>query len=152
MPTFEAAEAAKDDPLRLPIPGRDGRVITFEIPVLSAQGLVDLSMIERAVRKTFIGLGDTVPAEEISKLDSMTNLEYVQLVLSAGTYGLMVDAGIDARMLTAACLTAQAWHTRGTQAAFDTWQRLAVHPGADDDPKAPKMKSGGGNMNPKTGS
>jgi len=153
VPTFEAAEQAKDDPLRLPIPGADGIVRTYEIPVLDAAGLIELSQLERSVRLITVGLGDRVPDAEVAKLDAMTQRQHVDLVLSVDTVTRMLADRINQRMFTAAAVTAQTWHTRGTQAAFDVWERLAVHPGADDDPKAKSpAPNGGGNMNPKTAS
>lgn len=152
MPTFEAAEQAKDDPLRLPIPGADGIVRTYEIPVLDAAGLIELSQLERTIRMMTVGLGDRVPDEEVAKLDRMTQRQHVDLVLSFGTVERMIADRIDQRMLTAAAITAQTWHTKGTQAAFDQWQRLAVHPGSEDDADPKLAKSGGGNMSPMTAS
>ena len=152
MPTFEAAEQAKDDPLRLPIPGADGIVRTYEIPVLDAAGLIELSQLERTIRMMTVGLGDQIQPEEVAKLDRMTQRQHVELVLSAKTADLMIRDRIDSRMFTAAAITAQTWHTRGPQAAFDVWQRLAVHPGTDVDPKATMTRSGGGNTKPMMGS
>jgi hypothetical protein len=155
MPTFEAAEQAKDDPLRLPIPGADGLVRTYEIPVLDAAGLIELSQLERSVRMITAGLGDRVPDAEVAKLDAMTQRQHVELVLSAGTVDLMLKDRIDQRMFTAAAITAQTWHTRGTKAAYDAWERLAVHPGVDDPLAFPPVnrgaKNGGGNTSQRTG-
>lgn len=150
MPTFEAAEQAKDDPLRLPIPGADGLVVTYEIPVLDAAGLIELSQLERSVRLITVGLGDRVPEGEVAKLDAMTQRQHVDLVLSAPTVELMIRNRIDQRMFTAAAVTAQTWHTRGTKAAFDCWQAMAVNPGGEDaDPKA--VTNGGVNTSRRTG-
>lgn len=153
MPTFEPAQEAKDDPLRLPIPGGDGTVKLYEIPPLSAADLVTLSQLERSVRMISVGLGDRVPESEITALDRMTQRQHVELVLSAPTFELMCKNRIDARMLSAAAVTAQTWHTNGTAAAFKAWEMLAVHPGEEGETADPKAaKSGGGNTNPMTGS
>lgn len=152
MPTFDAAEAAKDDPLRLPIPGGNGVVTIYEIPVLDAAGLIELAQLERSVRLISVGLGADVPDTEKRKLDAMTQRQHVDLVLSVPTVELMIANKIDQRMFTAAAVTAQTWHLRGLNAAIEAWDVLAVNPGrADADPKAKsRARNGGGNTNPTT--
>lgn len=147
MPTFDAATEAKDEPLELPIPGRDGLLAVYKIQPLSAAGLIDLSMVEKAVRNTFIGLGDKVPAESVAKLDAMTEQQFVELCIGVDTLAAMIANGVGARMLTAACLTAQKWHLNGIAAAHEVWERLAVK-GAD--PTEPTHPANGGRHTPVT--
>lgn len=124
MPTFARAREAKDEPLTLPMPGRDGLFDDYEIRPATARQLIDLATIEKVIRKTVVGLGDTIPQTELDQLDALTEQGYVEMLLGADVFARMVDRGVGSKMLTAAALTAQTWHLQGIEQAHEVWTRL----------------------------
>jgi hypothetical protein len=125
MPVFEAAAEAKDEPLTLPIPTRDGRIVPFSIPPLMAGDVPKLAGVARSVRMHFAGMGDRVPEETNAELDAMTEQQYLELVLSGPVFAAMIEQGVGGKMMLNAAVTAQTWHLDGLERARITWDRLA---------------------------
>ena len=136
MPTFAKAKEAKDEPLCLPVPGRDGLFTVYEIQPATARQLIDITTIEKVIRKTVVGLGSTIPQTEVDKLDSLTEEGYVELIIGADVFEKMCANGVGQKALLAVCLTAQAWHLHGVEQAHAVWERMMVNP---EDPTTPTL-------------
>lgn len=160
MPTFEAAEEARDEPLTLPVRNLDGVVHSYTFEPITADDLLTLTIVQNKLIRTLAGQGGSVPKAEHKTVVAMTQRAYMDAVVggprSDGTRNgpsilldrMMADR-VGGKMMTFVLLTVQKWHLEGPDAAHKVWTDNVVNPTA---PTLPATSGNGTQGKRSTGS
>lgn len=139
---FQAVQEFRDEPIVLPIVGRDGTVTRYSIEQLDGEQWTLLASVERANRT----IRENLPTSDGDRaaLQKLSNREYFELILGADNLTLMETNRVHSKLFNAAAATAAAFHLNGVEQARAVWTRNLAQLGNTDPTQTTPQTAPGG--------